>query len=135
MHRTSFVILSIMLVLFMAACSTGPAATPEPAQEDPEPILWDSLSPVLITENQATAELITVIKIHKLAKYSMMVDIIDEIEVIEARFKMKKSDFSYRFSMAPWTNGDQKTIERVRAQYDGLVPAGAAETTGEEATP
>ena len=36
MHRTTLVLLSIMMVLFMTACSTEPAATPEPAQEDPE---------------------------------------------------------------------------------------------------
>ncbi len=104
------------------------------AQDDPEPLPWDSLAPVLIEENQETAELITLIKIHKLAKYSKMVDIVDEIEIIEQRFKMSKPEFSYRFSMAPWTKGDQKIIERVRQQYESLVPA-AAEASEEVATP
>jgi biopolymer transport protein ExbD len=90
------------------------------SQVDPVPIPFDSLSPILISENQETADLITLIKIHKLAKYSMMVDIIDDIEVIELRFKQSTPGFSYRFSMAPWTNGDQKIVERVRAAYEGL---------------
>lgn len=97
------------------------------SKEDPEPILFDSLSARLISENQETVDLVTLIKIHKLAKYSKMVDIIDEIEVIEARFKQAKPEFSYRFSMAPWTNGDQNIIERIRPLYDGLVPAGVEE--------
>ncbi len=97
------------------------------SQEDPVPIPFDSLPPILISENQKTAELVTLIKIHKYAKYSKMVDIIDEIEIIEFGFKMRLPEFSYRFSMAPWTNGDQKIIERIRPLYDGLVPAGAAE--------
>jgi biopolymer transport protein ExbD len=90
------------------------------SQQDPVPIPYDSLSSILITENQKTADLITLIKIHKLAKYSMLVDIIDDIEVIEARFKEADPSFSYRFSMSPWTNGDQKDVERVRAAYEGL---------------
>ncbi len=97
------------------------------AQEDPVPIPWDTLAPVLIEQNQETSELVTLIKLHKLAKYSRMVDIIDEIEIIEQRFKINKPEFSYRFSMAPWTNGDQKIIERVRSQYEGLVPTGIEE--------
>jgi len=97
------------------------------SQEDPIPISFDSLGAILIDQNQETAELVTLIKINGYAKYSKMVDIIDEIEVIEARFKQAKPEFSYRFSMAPWTNGDTKAIEKVRATYDGLVPAAAQE--------
>ncbi len=103
------------------------------SKEDPEPIPFDSLAAILISENQETADLVTLIKIHKYAKYSKMVDIIDEIEIIEARFKKAKPEFSYRFSMAPWTNGDQKITERVRSLYDGLVPEAGVE--GEETTP
>jgi len=105
------------------------------AQEDPVPISWDSLSSVLISENQKTAELITLIKIHKLAKYSMMVDIIDDIEVIEDRFKKTTPDFSYRFSISPWTNGDQKVIERVRASYEGLEGGGTEGAAEEVSSP
>lgn len=96
------------------------------AQDDPTPIPFDSLSVVLINENQASAELITLVKIHKLAKYSRMVDIIDEIEVIEQRFKKNKPSFSYRFAMAPWTNGDQRAIERARGEVE---PAAEEVTT------
>lgn len=103
------------------------------SQDEPVPIHFDSLAAILIDENQKTTELVTLIKINKYAKYSKMVDIIDEIEVIEARFKQAKPDFSYRFSMAPWTNGDTKAVERVRAMYDGLVPPAAA--GGEGGTP
>ncbi len=103
------------------------------SQEDPVPIPFDSLTARLIDENQKTADLITLIKLNKLAKYSKMVDIIDDIEVIEARFKETKPSFSYRFSMAPWTNGDQKIIERVRAAYQGLQ--GGQTNTEEVGTP
>jgi len=84
------------------------------SQEDPKPIPWDSLQAVLIQENQKTAGLITLVKVHKLAKYSKMVDIVDEIEFIEHSFKQSDPSYSYRFSMAPWTNGDQEAIEKVR---------------------
>jgi len=83
-------------------------------QEDPRPIPWDSLQPILIQENQKVAGLITLVKIHKLAKYAKMVDIIDEIEIVENRFKQADPSYSYRFSMAPWTNGDQEAVEKVR---------------------
>jgi len=88
------------------------------SQEDPQPIPFDSLAAILIDENLKTAGLITLVKIHKLAHYAKMVDIIDEIEFIENSFKQKKPEFSYRFSMAPWTKGDQKAIERVRATLE-----------------
>jgi hypothetical protein len=59
-----------------------------------------------------------------------MVDIIDEIEYIENSFKQSAPDYSYRFSMAPWTNGDQNAVERVRpASEDPGAPA------DEEASP
>jgi biopolymer transport protein ExbD len=100
------------------------------SQEDPQLIPFDSLSAILIDENQKMAGLITLVKIHKLAQYSKMVDIIDEIEFIENSFKQSKPDFSYRFSMAPWTNGDQKAIERIRGAME--VPA---EGSGEVSSP
>ena len=84
------------------------------SQEDPMLSPWDSLRAVLVQETQKTADLITLVKIHKLAKYSKMVDIIDEIEFIEHSYKQKNPGYSYRFSMAPWTNGDQEAIEKVR---------------------
>jgi biopolymer transport protein ExbD len=67
--------------------------------------------------------LITVVKIHKEAHYSRMVDILDRIEVVEYRFRdaqkqakergqlaADEKDFSYRFSMAPWTRLDTKMV-------------------------
>jgi len=77
--------------------------------------------------------LITVVKIHKDAHYSRMVDILDRIEVVEYRFRdaqraakergqlaQDEKEFSYIFSMAPWTRLDTKMI---------------AEATGEGETP
>jgi hypothetical protein len=38
MRRLLFFIFSIVLLVMLAACSSSPAATPEPAQEDPGPV-------------------------------------------------------------------------------------------------
>lgn len=77
---------------------------------------------------------ITVVKIHKDAHYSRMVDLLDRIEVVEYRFRdaqkvakergqlsQDEKEFSYRFSMAPWTRLDTKMI--AEATGEGEAPA------------
>jgi biopolymer transport protein ExbD len=75
--------------------------------------------------------MITVIKIHKGAHYSRMVDILDRIEIVEYRFRdaqkqakekgqlaQDEKDFSYIFSMAPWTRLDTKMIAEATGEVE-----------------
>lgn len=78
--------------------------------EKPEPLPVDSLRPLLLRKNQEKPKLVTLIKIHKDAKYSKMVDIIDEVQLIERQIKEKNEGFSYRFSFAPFTDEDEGLI-------------------------
>lgn len=78
--------------------------------EKPEPLPWDSLRPLLLRRNSEKPKLVTLIKINKDAKYSMMVDIIDEVQLIERQIKENYKDFSYRFSFAPFTDEDEGLI-------------------------
>ena len=84
-------------------------------------------------------ELVTLVKINKGARYSRMVEILDRIEIVEYRFKEGQKAaikagtlpadepvFSYRFSLAPWTRLDTKTVAAV---------TGEAEATEEATTP
>ena len=60
------------------------------------------------------------IQIHKLAKYSNMVDIIDEIQVVEKYFKENvNADFSYRFSMTPLSDRDVERLEKIKKEMGG----------------
>jgi biopolymer transport protein ExbD len=78
--------------------------------EKPEPLPVDSLRSLLLRKNQEKPKLVTLIKIHKDAKYSKMVDIIDEIQLIERQIKERNEGFSYRFSLAPFTDEDEGLI-------------------------
>lgn len=78
--------------------------------EKPEPLPEDSLRPLLYRRNYEKPKLVTLIKIHKDAKYSKMVDIIDEVQLIERQIKESNEKFSYRFSFAPFTDEDEGLI-------------------------
>lgn len=98
----------------------------------PELINLSKLPEFLVAKIREIPGMITVVKIHKEAHYSRMVDILDRIEVVEYRFReaqklakergqlaQDEKDFSYRFSMAPWTRLDSKMI----AEATGEVPS------------
>jgi len=76
----------------------------------PEPLPADSLRSLLYRKNLEKPKLVTLIKIHKDAKYYKMVDIIDEIQLIERQIKEKNDKFSYRFSLTPFTDEDEGLI-------------------------
>lgn len=59
-------------------------------------------------------QMVTVIKIDKNARYSTMVDIIDDIKVVEARIKQKLPDFSYRFSLVDMSLYDVTQLDEAR---------------------
>jgi biopolymer transport protein ExbD len=91
--------------------------------ETPQRIALTGLPDFLRDKVREIPGLITVVKIHKDAHYSRMVDLLDRIEVVEYRFReaqkaakgrgqlaQDEKEFSYRFSMAPWTRLDTKLI-------------------------
>lgn len=82
--------------------------------------------------------MVTVVKIHKDAHYSRMVDILDRIEVVEYRFREAQrtakergqldegvKEFSYIFSMAPWTRLDTKMIAEATGEVEASTEEGS----------
>ncbi len=99
------------------------------AQGDPEPIELAALPKLLEDKVHEVPGLITVIKISKGARYQRMVELLDRIEIVEYRLRMAQKaaiargelppdekEFSYTFSLAPWTRLDTKSIERVTGE-------------------
>ncbi|MDD3732424.1 MAG: biopolymer transporter ExbD [candidate division Zixibacteria bacterium] len=94
----------------------------------------DTLRSMLLEQNRANSKLNTLILIHRNARYSDMVNILDEIDIIErswneytARQKGVKVDqlskddkFSYRYAIGDWEERDDKimlsAIEQARAK-------------------
>jgi len=84
----------------------------------------DSLRSLLVNMNRNVEKLNTLILIHEDAKYSAMVDILDEIDVLERSWNAaiaeeldKKVDeltkdekFSYRYAMGKWEVRDDRII-------------------------
>jgi len=109
------------------------------AKETPQAIELAALPKLLEAKVREIPELITLVKINKGARYSRMVEILDRIEIVEYRFKeaqkaakargqlpAEEPEFSYRFSIAPWTRLDTKTIAAVtgetEASEEGSTP-------------
>jgi biopolymer transport protein ExbD len=93
--------------------------------EKPDTVSLSRLPSLLQTKIGEVADLITVIKIHKEAHYSRMVDLLDRIEIVEYRVKQVAPDFSYRFSMAPWTRLDTKLIAEATGEVVAPVEEGS----------
>ncbi len=64
-----------------------------------------SLRPVLEERNRNNPKLITLIKVDREGTYTMMVDIMDELNLANIT----------RFSLAPMTDADKKIIEKAKA--------------------
>jgi len=85
--------------------------TEKPKYFEEELALRDSL----ISWNQrAPDRMVTVLKIDTGARYSRMVDLIDEIQVTERIFQHVDSTYSYRFSIVDMTQYDLKQLEEAR---------------------
>jgi biopolymer transport protein ExbD len=108
-------------------------------KDDPQLVELAGLPKMLEEKVRDIPGLVTLIKINKGARYSRMVDVLDRIEIVEYRFKegqriakekglrpKDEPDFSYVFSLGPWTRLDTKTIAKV---------TGEAETEEGTATP
>jgi biopolymer transport protein ExbD len=96
------------------------------AKDDPEIIELPALPQLLEDKVREVPGLITLIKINKGARYARMVELLDRIEIVEYRLRMAQKaaiergelsadeeEFSYTFSLGPWTRLDTKTIARV----------------------
>jgi len=80
------------------------------AREMPQPIPFDSLHGLLMEWNKRQPKLVTLVKIQKEAKYFKMVDVIDEIQLVERQLKEVNSNFSYRFSLSPFSEYDKRVM-------------------------
>ena len=88
----------------------------------------DSLQGLLVGLNRDNSKLNTVIRIHRGATYSDMVNILDEIDLIERSWNKftaerlgvkideipKEEKFSYRYAIAEWEERDDKIIDAAR---------------------
>ena len=83
-------------------------------KEKPEVFGLDSLRAYLKRENEEKPKLVTFIKIHKDAKYSIMVELIDEMQVVEKLLQQRDPGFSYRFAVAPLSEQDIKELQATK---------------------
>jgi biopolymer transport protein ExbD len=84
------------------------------ARETPQPIPFDSLRSFLLKWNKEQPKLVTLVKIQKEAKYFRMVDVIDEIQLVEKQIKEKNPNFSYRFSLSPFSEYDKRVMAGIK---------------------
>lgn len=71
--------------------------------DDPQKIDFNTLQGFLVQKNQENPKLITLIKIDRKGKYTMMVDIMDELNLADIT----------RFSLAPMQEVDKKILAKV----------------------
>lgn len=71
--------------------------------EDPQKIDFKDLQGFLIQKNQENSKLITLVKIDRKGKYSIMVDIMDELNSASVT----------RFSIAPMQDADKRILSKV----------------------
>jgi biopolymer transport protein ExbD len=98
-----------------------------------DPVMTDlpSLPKLLEDKVREIPGLITLIKINKSAHYSRMVDMLDRIEIVEYRLRQAQKraietgalpadepEFSYTFSLGPWTRLDTKTVAKVTGEAE-----------------
>lgn len=84
------------------------------ARETPQRVSFDSLQALLIEQNRKQPKLVTLVKIDKDARYFKMVDVIDEIQIVEKKIKETRPDFSYRFSLSPFSDFDKRQMAEVK---------------------
>ena len=101
------------------------------AQDDPERVELKDLPKLLEDKVHEIPGLITVLKINKGARYQRMIELLDRIEIVEYRMRMaqkaaiargeldaKTPEFSYTFSLAPWTRLDSRIISEVTGEAE-----------------
>lgn len=101
------------------------------AQDDPERVELKDLPKLLEDKVHEVPGLITVLKINKGARYQRMVELLDRIEIVEYRMRMAQKaaiargeldpnteEFSYTFSLAPWTRLDTRIIAEATGETE-----------------
>ena len=89
------------------------------ARETPQPLKYDALRGLLREQNEKQPKLVTLVKVDKDAKYFRMVDVIDDIQLVEKQLKEKNPNFSYRFSLSPFSEFDKRQMQEVKG---GVTP-------------
>jgi biopolymer transport protein ExbD len=92
--------------------------------ELPEYIESKDLRRFLIRKNQEVEKLVTVLRIDPKARYEIMVNIVDEIQVVERLFKQADPAWSYRFSLQDMTEWEHQQMERAKAAMGMTAQAG-----------
>lgn len=110
-------------LLFLRVTDNGALYENFGLKDVPEPLRLDSLRSFLVDHIKKEPDIVIFIKIDKEAKYSLMVDIIDEIQVMESRMKETNPDFSARFSIAPLDDFDRKVLAKVLGTQE--APSGS----------
>lgn len=87
----------------------------------PEYIELNKVQKFLFQKNQDVPKLVTVLRIDPKCRYEVMVNIIDEIQVIERRFKQVDPDWSYRFSLQDMTQWEHQLIQQAKENMGMIV--------------
>jgi len=82
--------------------------------ELPEFIELNKVQKFLFQKNQDVPKLVTVLRIDPKCRYEVMVSIIDEIQVIERRFKQVDPSWSYRFSLQDMTQWEHQLMQQAK---------------------
>jgi biopolymer transport protein ExbD len=99
----------------------------QPDMELPEYIKMNDLRNFLIKEIQAEPKMVIVLRIDPEARYNMMVNIIDELQVIERMFKQTDPEWSLRFSLQDMTQWEFELMEQAKAKMGNALPSASAE--------
>ena len=110
-------------LLFLRVTTDGKLYENFGIKDPPELISLASLREFLLEKTKEIPEIVIFVKIDKEAKYSIMVDIIDDIQVVESKMKETNPEFSSRFSIAPLDDFDQKQLAKVPG-YGGVTANG-----------
>jgi biopolymer transport protein ExbD len=100
-------------------------------KDDPTQVELAGLPKLLEDKVREVPGLVTLVKINKGARYSRMVEVLDRIEIVEYRLKegqriakekgllpRDEPDFSYVFSLGPWSRLDTKTVAKVTGEAE-----------------
>jgi biopolymer transport protein ExbD len=100
-------------LLFLRVTDQGTLYENFGLKEVPEPLTLDSLRNFLFEHIKKEPDIVIFVKIDKEARYSLMVDIIDEVQVMESKMKLINPEFSSRFSVAALDDFDRKALAKV----------------------
>jgi len=105
-----------------------PAGAPD--MEKPEYIDYSKFRQLIIQKNQEVAKLVIVLRIDPEARYEMMVNIIDDLQVVERLFKQADPSWSMRFSLQDMTEWEVQLMDQAKQAMGGIPKQVAAEEGG-----